>query len=314
VKERQDHRDNQDRPVSSLFLFGAGASAYSGECYPKQPPLGKDLFQELQCAGGVASTVDRELAEQFSDFERGMAAFRVKRDIDTTEFLRDMARYFAVFEPGEDNYYVTLIRRIVAAREVATFATLNYDLLIEHATAMAGWQVAYHAAPPPGNLCVLKLHGSCNFLPELGNRAIRGIKFQAGNAGCIVNAPIYPASSAAEVFEFCAREDSIAPALALYAPGKAILYCRDAVLELQAMWRHEVKRARRIFIVGVRPNPEDAHVWQPLARGKTPIWYVGPEWKMMADWVADEKRTQVFHAGEDFGDCVPTILSKLRTN
>ncbi len=34
--------------IENVFLFGAGASFGCGEVYPKVPPLGQDLFQELR--------------------------------------------------------------------------------------------------------------------------------------------------------------------------------------------------------------------------------------------------------------------------
>ena len=58
--------------MSVAFLFGAGASAFSGECRPTTPPLGKDLFAELVKLGGVAASVEPDLAACFTDFEFGM--------------------------------------------------------------------------------------------------------------------------------------------------------------------------------------------------------------------------------------------------
>ena len=92
--------------MSTVFLFGAGASYGSGECYPKNPPLGFQLFDELQGWGGVATTADENLRDTFKkDFEAGMAEFFRTRNTDITRFLREMADYFAQFEPGTKNYY-----------------------------------------------------------------------------------------------------------------------------------------------------------------------------------------------------------------
>jgi hypothetical protein len=80
--------------VSSLFLFGAGASFGSGPCAPSAPPLGSRLFDELRAAGGVASEVSEDLAESFrQDFEAGMDRFWSEHNVRTSELLRDMARY-----------------------------------------------------------------------------------------------------------------------------------------------------------------------------------------------------------------------------
>ena len=91
--------------MSSTFLFGAGASAFSGECYPTTPPLGADLFSELRRRGGVAAEVEEDLVDLFGDFEAGMAEFRRRHEVKTSALLRDMARYFAEFRPGDSNQY-----------------------------------------------------------------------------------------------------------------------------------------------------------------------------------------------------------------
>ena len=78
--------------MATLFLFGAGASRYSGECFPEPPPLGTELFDALVKRGGVAATIDADLAAVFrKDFERGTSLFRRQRGGDVTTLLREMA-------------------------------------------------------------------------------------------------------------------------------------------------------------------------------------------------------------------------------
>src|SRR5262245_57504541 len=102
--------------MSVVFLFGAGASAFSGDCFPKNPPLGAGLFQELLRQGGVAETVGADHRELFErNFEDGMATFWALSKVDRTGFLRDVARYFAQFFPGEKNAYISVLRAILAA-------------------------------------------------------------------------------------------------------------------------------------------------------------------------------------------------------
>lgn len=232
--------------MSSVFLFGAGASAFSGECTPRNPPLGNKLFSELQRCGGVAATVTGELAEIFNrNFEDGMAEFRRAREVETTAFQRDLAKYFATFSPGNNNHYITLIRTLGEIKRPSVLATLNYDLLLEIAICRTGNTVSYSGLPVPGgNVPVLKLHGSCNFLPDLAPRQFQGIGFDlsAAPGASVLSAPIRVAD-APEVIEFCAREDSIAPAIALYAKGKGVMYCPDFVRQQQDQWRKEIKQA-----------------------------------------------------------------------
>jgi hypothetical protein len=91
--------------MSSVFLFGAGASKGSLDCHPYSPPLGFELFPDLQKAGGVAATVEETLANIFikENFEAGMAEFIETRNTDITALLREMSAYFVQFIPGENN-------------------------------------------------------------------------------------------------------------------------------------------------------------------------------------------------------------------
>jgi hypothetical protein len=113
--------------MAIVILFGAGASAGSGECYPKAPPLGSELFSELRQRGGIAAEVDRHLEELFAqNFERGMAEFQKTRRTDTPALLRQMSEYFVRFEPGRANLYLEVFETLQASRRSFAIATLNY--------------------------------------------------------------------------------------------------------------------------------------------------------------------------------------------
>ncbi len=241
-----------------------------------------------------------------------MREFRTRREVETTAFVREMAAYFADFEPGAGNHYTTLLDGVFKRGQVGVLATLNYDLLLEHAISRLGWSVAYRAPAPAKNVLVLKLHGSCNFLPDMQPQQISGIGFDLSAApdASILHAPIR-AVGPHDVLEFCRREDSIAPAMALYAEGKAVLYCAQFVTQVQADWREAVKRAKRIYLIGVRPYPADTHVWGPLARKGPPIWYVGPSGADFLDWAKGEGRRNAHHLSDDFGQSLPQIFRML---
>src|ERR671911_3068747 len=99
--------------MSIVFLFGAGASYGSGECFPYRPPLGKDLFSELLSKGGIAATVDEAHRQLFDEnFEKGMQRFIENRNIDLTTLLREMSEYFVPFTPGPNNLYRRLANTI----------------------------------------------------------------------------------------------------------------------------------------------------------------------------------------------------------
>lgn len=297
--------------MSTVFLFGAGASAFSGPCIPKNPPLGSALFAELMRDGGIAATVSPALANQFKDFEKGMAEFASQRPTDTTEFQRDMARYFARFEPLLGNFYTQLISHLIKVRESVVLATTNYELLIEIAIDQAGFLTSYAVPPSPDNFSVLKLHGSCNFLPDVPPDQFRGVKFSLGPAAkAILDAGIRPANTR-EVIDFCDTQDSLAPALALYMKDKQVLFAPKFVEEQQRAWRESVKKADRIFVIGCRCNPSDSHIWFPLQKSKSHLWYVGPDPKPFDDWVRKVKRRHAHHLEKTFEMALPLIYKQI---
>jgi hypothetical protein len=294
--------------VNTVFLFGAGASAFSLDCVPGAPPLGNGLFGRLRRQGGLAATLSGELAGVFNrNFEEGVERLWSTRPVDLSALLRDTARYLAQFEPGPSNLYRQLARFLIDARKSATLATINYDLLIELAVCAEGGHVTYHGLPVPlGNLPVLKLHGSCNFLPDV---SIRGIGFDVGRGSSIVGgAPIRVAKSSREVIEWCKREDAIAPVLALYAKGKPVLYCPEFVQEQQRHWCRAVGEAKRVYVIGVRVNPDDRHVWDILERSRAGIFYVGPEGDAVSDWATQRGRRDVHHFAPTFKEAVTSLL------
>lgn len=302
--------------MSTVFLFGAGASAFSGPCHPTCPPLGDDLFAALKKAGGIAATLDPSLVAVFENngFEAGMARFREVRDVDTPELLRDTAAYLSQFAPGPQNCYRQLINALVARRHAAVLATLNYDVLIELAVHQTGMGVEYGAVTRErDNMPVLKLHGSCNFLPDVGTNQFINCRAEGGGdpTNAWMEPPAVRAVSAAEVRHFCRTEDSLAPVMACYAHGKPTPFAPTFVRGQQEKWRAALKSASSVYVIGVRVVPDDAHVWEPLRATKAAIGYVGPEDGPFHEWAAGASRRLDYTVASSFDAAVPIILREL---
>ncbi len=298
--------------MSTLFLFGAGASYGSLDCTPYPPPLGCQLFNELANAGGIARTIHGELADLFQqDFEKGMDAFFDERNEDVSAFLRDMAKYFVQFKPGPNNLYKKLVSAIQGCKEEPVFSTINYDLLIEIAVNQAGFAISYSGLPVPKNdFPVIKIHGSCNFLPKVEPRQIQGIKFKVPKTAGILKAGVQ-AVTPRKVIEFCQREDSIAPAIAMYAGSKWVPYCGQFVEHQQKYWQHAVYQAKRIFIVGAGVHERDTHIWEPLAKSAAWLGYVGPKSSDFYRWANSNNRVRVCCVGKTFEDAIPAIAQSM---
>ncbi len=297
--------------VTIVVLFGAGASAFSGECYPKAPPLGAGLFDELRALGGIAADVSPQLANLFREnFELGMAAFQQSRRIDTPAFLRQMGDYFAKFEPGPGNFYVEVVRILWSSRRPFTIATLNYDLLFERAATGWNHRLSYHASPvPENNIPFLKLHGSCNFLPAY--RQIRGVRFDLpGPKDVNVAGPVRVAQPE-EVIRFCRTEDSLAPVMALYASGKQILYSPAFVQQQQRDWDRVVAEATEVYVVGVAVNVSDGHIWNPLAQTTARLFYVDPEPAAFHKWASTNRNGASSRIASTFEEFLSVLRDRL---
>lgn len=299
--------------MNKLFLFGAGASYGSSICIPYRPPLGKDLFDELLNAGGIASTVKSKLKRQFRcDFEVGMEQFFEQKG-DIVRFIREMSLYFVQFQPGINNSYIKLITSLRSAKHDVIFATTNYELLIELSANIVGLGIRYDNFRPfsRDTLNLLKIHGSCNFLPDMGTNTIHvGRIVMSSTAGSALKAPIKIANAIEEIKQFC-NESSFAPAVAMYAPSKWVPICNDFVEKQREYWQMEVFRASHIFVIGCGVHERDSHIWHPLAKSLGFLTYIDPHPDGFAKWVKSNNRAMTEIIPCSFEEAIPLIEKRL---
>lgn len=276
-----------------VFLFGAGASHGSLDCTPACPPLGNSLFDELQGFG--APLIQGELANLFrKNFEQGMAEFWKTRNGDIPSFLRQMSLYFLMFRPGNNNLFLHLGKAMQRSVHKITLATTNYDLLIELALNSIGWRITYHKHPvPSNNASVLKIHGSCNFLPKMMPRQIHNLTLMTTHPNAaILEAPIN-AVTTTEAINFCLNENSIAPAISMYSIGKKVLFCPSFIQHQQDWFKQEISIADEIFVIGLAVNHLDEHIWMPLSTTNGHITFVAKEQKQkFEEWAELNKKTR----------------------
>ena len=299
--------------MTAVILLGAGASYGSGNVEPHRPPLGNGpdgLFARLETAGGQAASLPSELKALFrADFEKGMAKFYDFTDGDIMRFQREMAAYLAQLTPGKANTYIRLIQTVGPRR--AIYASLNYDLLFELAAESLNLNTHYSIDPVASGLRLLKLHGSSNFWPDIPAGTIRNCTFKrSGRAD--VQAPIRPLNQQ-ETLCRCGAEDSLAPAIAMYAEGKAVKISPDYVERQQELWKAAVRTASRIFVVGVRVHNADAHVWGELAKARAPVTYFGRELdrEPYEEWKKASSNKHAYFIEATFDQCIRIIGNRL---
>lgn len=297
----------------SLVLLGAGASYGSIDASPHTPPLGDDLFNQLETAGGIASTIPDDIKQLFkNNFEEGMAAFYNHSDGDIMRFQRELAHYLARFSPGRNNTYIKLINQLGVHRVV--YSSLNYDLLFEISASMLRLNIMYDIKKLDGFVRLLKPHGSSNFWPDIPIGSIRNCTFKrSGRAD--IQAPIRPLNQI-DTIERCVREDSVAPAIAMYAEGKPVKISPDYVENQQRLWSAVVSQSRRIFVVGVRVHQADQHIWRELGKAKGDLFFFGSERSKasFSEWKESSKKKNAYFLEGDFERSIVIMQRRLKAS
>jgi hypothetical protein len=262
-----------------VFLFGAGASYGSGDVDPAIPPLGSELYDVLarlftSTWGQIPAPVQSELR---SNFEVGMGNLIDDYGFAVAPLMQRMAIFFARFglSKTDENLYSRFFShlRVKGIISDCLISTLNYECLLEIAAGLNGFRINYFADPidDDSNATIWKLHGSCNFKVS-GIDADRSVQF--GAAGFELGNSI-ESINPAEVRRYYSGNTSLYPAMSLYAKNKPVSMAAPVIRHIQAAWAEKVTAAREIYVIGVRPNPDDVHIWAPIADSQGTFFFVG---------------------------------------
>lgn len=294
-----------------MVLLGAGASFGSGDVIPYPPPLGNKLFEKLDEKGGIASTLPQYLKDKFvNNFEEGMADYCVHYNQNIMRFQRELAGYLVSFTPGDNNHYKNLISSLNNRRIV--YSSLNYDILFELSAFQLNHNIIYHNKHEDGCIRLLKIHGSSNFWPDLGNTILRNCEIYGGKSADIDALP--ELVSQQESIRRSVFENSLAPAIAMYAEGKEIMVCPRYIQKQQQMWNETLKSTSKIFIIGVKVHQADLHIWKNIAESKAEVHYFGrkSDKNGFDAWQAEYniKKTKFWEL--DFSESINTIKNLTR--
>lgn len=278
--------------MKKVILFGAGASYGAGGILPERPPLGFQLFGELARAyPGSWGNLPPEIRRLFEkDFEQGMELLWDKHSHIVADLTQHMAIYFAQFRASRNgatlyHHFAREIKRRKAAKDLL-ISTLNYECVLEFALSDEGLPINYFD-PTSSNqeICVWKLHGSCNFLPE-GMSAGRGVSF---TRGVVFDTGIRAVPDMNEVIAYCLGDNAIPPVMCLYMKDKPLQVAETPVRQIQQRWREQVASAEIVALVGVNPNPGDVHLWEALAQTQARLVYIGNQ-KSFEEWREENRK------------------------
>ncbi len=291
--------------MKNIFLFGAGASYGCGGINHK-PPLGTELFNVLR--GSFPQTwgkLPNSLSSIFSNnFEKGMDVIWKKHSQNTGILMKDMAVFFSKFGiiKTEVNLYRKIIEKIKEKKllDQTIFASLNYDCLLEIASSISEVKVSY-SGPNKNSSNILKLHGSCNFVPK-NIQASLGVTYTSGVSFNSELTSIKPI----EVENWCYSNNALYPSMAIYMKNKPLQIGEPTIQSFQKYWQEEVIRAEKIFIIGVNPNLEDKHIWDCLSEAKGKNYFCGSK-NGFSNWQKQVKRKDNY-IGNRFKDSISQIL------
>lgn len=277
-----------------MVIVGAGASFGSMDAKPSVPPLGYQLFFDMRCSNpsGMANLMTGKLAEAFSmDFEKGMEVLYAWQSVkDVAQFQREIAMCLLRYEAGDNNLYGKLINTFKADIKKVSFVSLNYDLLMEDCADRSGLPITYRGEPKAGSLELLKIHGSANFAPNIGNSSVTGIRIIAPKGCAHVDSDFKPLSRIGAL-AFC-QSSTLAPAIAQYMKGKYLLHARSGIEQVYDQFQRRLSDAKTIVIIGVAVVEHDDHIWGELSEAAAEIFYVGlpSDCEKFTTWSKKHKR------------------------
>ncbi len=302
------------------FLFGAGASAFSepNENHPL-PPLGNQLFKKMKERGYIPDNLTKDLHAPFEEnFEEGMKEL-VNQEGENSKFYAPLynrlARYICEFNPTQNNYYVQLLDLCHQTKlnSRVVFSTLNYDLLIEKSFKLRhqNW-CWYYRFPCLNHTSLLKLHGSCNFIPDLP--VMRNVQFQ--DCANDIQTSITAHHSSDKIKSWCTLQEQnnngITPALSFYMEGKPVKICSQDIKQQQEHWKHALKESQILYIVGVAFNENDTHIWQTIAESGCEVRIVDPKPQSIINYFK-KRGVNVAHYAGSFKDAIPKWKKDFKT-
>jgi hypothetical protein len=75
-------------------------------------------------------------------------------------------------------------------------------------------------------------------------------------------------------------------------------------------WRAELRRARYVYVIGLRVNEADGHIWKPLRSTKAVLAYVGRDHANFTEW-SKTRRKRSYVLAESFAEAMPLLEQKL---
>ena len=188
---------------------------------------------------------------------------------------RDMAEYFAEFEPGPDSLYVRLARDIRNGNWSGGLVTLNYDVLLGRSLRNCGLGIRYSGLTfgNGSGLELCCLHGGCSFFLKGFSVSTMNVENGLGWGGR-ADGTLIPIIDPVEIKIELDRGNL--PSMSFIDPDKLTFIGSGFVFNRQWRYSQLIHSAKSIALIGVHcatPDHPDRHIWQPLAGTKAKLIY-----------------------------------------
>jgi len=260
-----------------VFLFGAGASFGAGGILPGKPPLGIELYKELERIYPSSwGSFDLNIKKEFyKNFESGMGIIYDRCSAVVPQLMQQMAVYFIQFRPFQkgSTLYCKLIQALddMGILGKVVFSSINYDCVLEFSLLLQGHNISYFDAGDENTIPVWKLHGSSNMFCK-NVKMTRGASY---SRGVVIEGGLQAFLDVGTVVENCVGDSALSPAMCLYMKGKPLQISPSVITRLQKRWEELIFKPSKIFLIGVTPLTEDYHIWDPLKETDSPLYIIG---------------------------------------
>lgn len=293
--------------IPNVILTGAGASYGSGVVTPYPPPLGFQLYAELeqfapQLMTQISSIIGTENKE---DFEKKMHEIMESKKINAPVLNAAIASYFARFSPSVfGNHYVELFQNLFQENIEFVYSTLNYDCIAELAASQAGRSVNYNIdSMNTGKFNVLKLHGSSNFLLKGISGRLGSISFGVGSSMIDGGIEVVQPNQVQQLVQ----NRPAGPCMSYYMKDKPTAVGQRTIQAIQKKWIEFIKNSEKIVIIGTNVNLEDNHIWEPIMESNADIGFVGNQISFSVLESSNQNR-KVELLGDRFENAVTNIV------
>ena len=101
--------------------------------------------------------------------------------------------------------------------------------------------------------------------------------------------------------------------MSFYMEGKILMYVHRSLDNFNKHGLRQVSSANILFLIGTSPNIQDVHIWEPLAKSKAFLYFIGDE-RALETWKEKSRTGSIEFLGDKFNVAYPSIVANISTD